>query len=109
MVFINELTIEYDPYLARKKKLVQLGEEVYEKNLKASLKLERINVGIFAYIIRGSQTSLILVRKMSKKELTSAHDKLDLNAFQFVKEIHKPHIISFICDLYTNLITSTLQ
>ena len=46
--------------------------------------------------------SLIFVTKMSEKECTSACVKLDLNAFQFAKEIHQPHIIFFICGLCAN-------
>ena len=88
---------------------MQHVEEVYEKNLRPSFKSRNMNVGIFAYIARKRWTSLIFVRKRSKKEHTSAHNRLDLNAFQFAKKIHQPHIIpSFIvCVLF--LVTSILQ
>ena len=46
--------------------------------------------------------SLILVKKKSKKKHISACNRLGLNAFQFATKIHQPHIIPFICGLYTN-------
>ena len=61
-----------------------------------------MNVGVFACIARGNQTSLILVKKRSKKESTSVCDRFGFNAFQFASEIHQPYIIPFICGLYAN-------
>ena len=46
--------------------------------------------------------NLVLVRKRSEKEHTSAHDKFGLNASQFARKIHQPHIIPFICDVCAN-------
>ena len=85
-MFINETTIEYDPCPTQKKVYVELDEEVYEKNLRPSFKLGRIDVGFFAYIVYcGSLISLILVRKKSKKEYRSASDRLGLNVFLICK------------------------
>ena len=53
-------------------------------------------------VVNENKTSLILVRKRSKKECLSACDKLGLNAFEFTRKIHQPHNISFICGLCAN-------
>ena len=82
---------------------MQFGKEVYKKNLKPSFKSIGMNVGIFAYIARESQMSLISVRKMSKKEYTNVCDRLSVNAFQFVRKIYQPYIIFFIHGLCANL------
>ena len=101
-MYINEATTEYDPCLAGKKVHVRLGEKVYENKLKPSFKSKRMNVGIFDCIAKDGWTSLILVRKKSKKEHTSACDRLSLNASQFARNIHQPYVIPFICELYAN-------
>ena len=85
------------------------SKEVYKKNLKPSYRLERIKVGVFACIARESLASLILVTKRSKKERTSARDRLNLNASQFARKIHQPYTIPFICGLCASLIISILQ
>ena len=72
------------------------------KNLKPSFKSRRTNVGIFACIANGSRTRLILVRKKTEMERRGLRDKLDLNASQFVSEMHKPHVIPFIWNLCDN-------
>ena len=41
----------------------------------------------FVCIIKRSQTSLILMKKTSEKECTSARHRLDLDISQFVREI----------------------
>ena len=101
-MFINEVTIEYDPSLAGKKVRVQPEEELCEKNLKPSFKLGRTNVGVFACIAKESGTRLILVRKRTKMERRGPRDKLGLNASQFASEMHKPHVIPFIRSLCDN-------
>jgi len=60
-VFIDEATIEYDPSPVGKKVRVQLGEELYKKNLKPNFKSKRTNAGFFACIAKGNRTGLILV------------------------------------------------
>ena len=47
--------------------------------------------------------NLILVKKSSEKEYASAHNRLGLNACQFAREIHQPHIMPFIHGLYAIL------
>ena len=96
MVFIDEATIEYDPCLATKKMYVPVSEEIYKKNLRLSFKLRRINLGDFACIAKRSRTSLILVRKKSKKEHTSTHDKLNFNAYQFIRDPPTSYNSSFV-------------
>ena len=44
----------------------------------------------------------MLVRKMNKKEHTSACNRLGFNAFQFARRIYQPHIILYICGLCAN-------
>ena len=46
-MIIDEETIEYELCPIEKKVRMQFGDEVYEKNLRYSFKLGRINVRIF--------------------------------------------------------------
>ena len=78
---------------------MQPSEEVNKMTLRPSFELGIINIEDFSCIAKGSKTSLILV---TKNECTSDRDKLNLNAFQFARKIHQPHVISFICSLYVN-------
>lgn len=102
VAFIDEATIVYNPSQARRKVRMRHGEELCEKNLLPSLKSGRTNVGVFACIAKGSRTGLILLRRRAKSECTSSRDRLGLNASQFAREIHKPHVIPFIQGLCEN-------
>ena len=95
-MFIDECTVQYDPCPAGKKVRVRPGEELAEKNLKPSFKSGRTSINIFACIIKGSRSELVLVRKRTASERTSPRDRLGLNAHQYATEIHKPIVIPFI-------------
>ena len=67
-----------------------MGEELEEKNLKPSIKSGRTNIGVYAAIMHGRKTELILVRKKREEERTSKSDRLGLNTHQCATEIHQP-------------------
>jgi transposase len=96
VVFVDEATIEYDPNPVGKKVRLRSGEELAEKNLKPSFKSGCTNIGVYAAIMHGGKTELILVRKRSEEERTSKKDRLGLNAHQYATEIHQPYLIPFI-------------
>ena len=88
VVFVDESTIEYNPYPVGGRIRIRAGEELEEKNLKASFKSGRTNVGICAAIAYGRQTKLIKVHKCTPAEHVSATDRLGLNAAQYATELH---------------------
>ena len=94
-MFVDESTIEYNPYPVGGRIRICAGEELEEKNLQASFKSGRINVGIYAAIAYGRRTKLIIVRKRTPAERVSATDRLGLNAVQYATELHEPHLIPF--------------
>jgi len=96
VVFVDEATIEYDPNLVCKKVRLRPGEELEEKNLKPSFKSGRTNIGVYAAIMHGGKTELIVVRTRTEEERTSKGDRLGLNAHQDATEIHQPYLIPFI-------------
>ena len=68
VVFVYESTIEYNPYPVGGRIRVRASEELEEKNLQASFKSGRTNVGIYAAIAYGRRTKLIMVRKRTPAE-----------------------------------------
>jgi transposase len=96
VVFVDEATIIYDPNPAGRKVRIRPGEELEEKNLKPSFKSGRTSIGVYAAIMKGGRTELILVRKRGEEERTSKRDRLGLNSHQYATEIHQPHLIPFI-------------
>ena len=96
VVFVDEATIEYDPNPVGRKVRLRAGEELEEKNLKPSFKSGRTNIGVYAAIMHGRRTELILVRKRTEEERTSKKDRLGLNAHQYATEVHQPYLIPFI-------------
>ena len=67
-----------------------------EKNLKPSFKSGRTRIGVYAGIVKGGTTELILVRKRGEEERTGPRDSLGLNSHQYATEIHHPYLIPFI-------------
>ena len=98
VVFVDECSIEYDPFPAGKRVRVREGEKLFEKNLKPSFKSGRTTVSVFACIAKGSRSELMVVRRRTAKERTSARDRLGLNSHQFAEELHKKCIIPFILE-----------
>ena len=96
VVFVDGSTIEYDPYPVGGRIRIRVGEELEEKNLQASFKSGRTNVGIYAAIAYGRRTKLIMVRKRTPAERVSASDRLGLNAVQYATELHETHLIPFL-------------
>jgi len=96
VVFVDEATIIYDPNPAGRKVRVRPGEELEEKNLKPSFKSGRTSIGVYAGIVKGGRTELILVRKRGEEERTGPRDRLGLNSHQYATEIHQPYLIPFI-------------
>jgi len=96
VVFVDEATIEYDSNPVERKVRLKVGEELEENNLKPSFKSGRTNIGLYASIMHGRKTELILVRKRREEERTSKSDRLGLNAHQYATEIHQPYLIPFI-------------
>ena len=96
VVFVDEATIEYDPNPVGRKVRLRPGEELEERNLKPSFKSGRTNIGVYAAMMHGGRTELILVRKRTEEERTSKRDRLGLNAHQYATEIHQPYLIPFI-------------
>jgi len=94
--FLDEVTIIYDPNPAGRKVRVRPGEELEGKNLKSSFTSGRTSIGVYARILKGGRTELILVRKRGEAERTGPRDRLDLNSHQYAPEIHQPYLIPFI-------------
>jgi len=96
VVFVDEATIVYDPNPTGRKVRVRPGEELEEKNLKPSFKSGRTSIEVYAAMMKGGKTELILVRKRREEERTSKRDRLGLNSHQYATEIHQPYLIPFI-------------
>ncbi len=71
-------------------------EKLFDRNLRPSIKLERISINVFIYIAKESYTRLLLVKKRSEDKCVNPHDRLGMNSSQFVQELYKPHLVLFI-------------
>ena len=87
MVFVDEATIEYDLNPVGRKIRLRPSEELKEKNLKPNFKFGRTSIGVYAAIMHGGKTELILVRKRTEEERTSKGDRVGLNAHQYTTKI----------------------
>lgn len=88
---------------------MSVGEELFEKKLLPTFKLERTIIGFIVGIGGGSCTPMILAKKKRESECTSSSNTLGLNGFQFAKDMHELYIIPFICSLSNYPVISTLQ
>jgi len=95
-VFVDEATIEYDSKRVGRKVRLRAGKEREEKSLKPSFTSGRTNIAVYAAMMRGRRTELIVVRKRTEEERTSKKNRLGLNAHQYATEIHQLYIILFI-------------
>ena len=93
---LNSLRHPIYPNPADRKIRIRAGEELEEKTLKPSFKSGRTSIGVYAAIIKGGRTELILVRKRKEEERTIKKDRLGLNSHQYATEIHQPYLIPFI-------------
>ena len=56
------------------------GEELFEKNLRLSLKLGCTSIGVFACIVRRRRSRLWLMRRQVEGEHRTPCDRLGVNA-----------------------------